>query len=305
MRTSVITGSVRGWQNKSRLILMLVLALCFIFPERMTGAASPEIKSKVKVEEIFKFRSDLVKEALLKSGFTIHYLKKDETLYRLGQNYYVSVAALIKVNQIANPHLIRVGEKLYIPPVEYQSGRLKRYQVKSGDSIKGLLSRYDLELWQFKRMNPDPIKHSLKKGTLLYLPKKEIDRSSRSARSINLVRPVSGRITSRFGRRWGRMHYGIDLAAPIGAPIRAAASGKVIFTGWNGGYGWFIKLNHGTYKTNYGHLSKIVAANGSYVQKGDLIGLVGATGRAYGSHLHFELEINGKKVDPLLHLKLN
>jgi murein DD-endopeptidase MepM/ murein hydrolase activator NlpD len=101
------------------------------------------------------------------------------------------------------------------------------------------------------------------------------------------------------------MHYGIDLAAPIGAPIRAAASGKVIFTGWNGGYGWFIKLNHGTYKTNYGHLSKIVAANGSYVQKGDLIGLVGATGRAYGSHLHFELEINGKKVDPLLHLKLN
>ncbi|NLW48979.1 MAG: peptidoglycan DD-metalloendopeptidase family protein [Firmicutes bacterium] len=300
MRTSVIKGLIRVWRNKSRFCLILVLALCLIFPQQMTGAAFSGKESKVKMEDVFKFRTDLIKEALLKAGFTSHYLKKNETLYRLSQKYYVSVAALKRVNQIANPHLIPVGEKLYIPPVEYQAGRLKRYQVKPGDSLKGLLSSYSLELWQFKRINPDPTKHSLKKGTLLYLPKKEINRSPRSTLSINLVRPVGGRITSRFGRRWGRMHYGIDLAASLGTPIRAAASGKVAFTGWNGGYGWFIKLDHGTYKTNYGHLSKIVVANGSYVQQGDLIGLVGATGRAYGSHLHFELEISGNKVDPLL-----
>ena len=96
------------------------------------------------------------------------------------------------------------------------------------------------------------------------------------------------------------MHTGIDLAAPAGTPVRTAAPGRrVVFAGWNGGYGWFINIYYGKYQTNYGHLSKTSVSNGSYVQKGDLIGLVGATGRAYGSHLHFELEINGNKVDPL------
>lgn len=285
--------------------MILSLILFLIFTEKMIGAALPgDQKTSIGTEKIFRFKSILVKEALLKSGFTIHYLKKDETLYRLSQNYYVSVTSIVKINQIANPHSILVGEKLYIPSVDYRSGRLRRYKVKSGDSLQELLSRFDLELWQFKRLNPDPLKHSLKKGTILYLPKKEINRLSRPSSTISIIRPVWGRITSRFGRRWGRMHHGIDLAAPIGTPIRAAAAGKIAFTGWNGGYGWFIKLKHGAFNTNYGHLSIILVNNGGYVQKGDLIGLVGATGRAYGSHLHFELEVEGKKVDPLPYLGL-
>lgn len=305
LKTSLIFGPIRLWRNKSRFLLMLSLILFLLFTEKMIGVALPgDQKSSVGFEKIFRFKSILVKEALLKSGFTIHYLKQDETLYRLSQNYYVSVSSLMMINQISNPNLIPVGKKLYIPPVDYQSGQLRRYKVKSGDSLQELLSRFDLELWQFKRLNPDPLKHSLKKETILYLPKKEINRLSRSAPTISIIRPVWGRITSRFGRRWGRMHHGIDLAAPIGTPIRAAAAGKVAFTGWNGGYGWFIKLKHGAYNTNYGHLSTILVSNGGYVQRGDLIGLVGATGRAYGSHLHFELEVEGKKVDPLSYLGL-
>ncbi len=304
METSVISEPIRSTRNKNQVLLIVSIILFLLFSGKMTGAALPGKKSNLGIEEVFKFKTGIVKKALLKTGFCIHHLKKDETIYRLSKNYFVSIEALMKVNQITNPHQIPVGEELYIPSVDYQSKRLKRYYVKPGDTLKGILSRFGLELWQFKRLNPDLAKHPLKRGTKLFLPRNEINRLSRSVMPISLVRPVWGRITSRFGKRWGRMHSGIDFAAPVGTPIRAAASGQVVFTGWMGGYGWFIKLNHGKFKTNYGHLSKITVRNGSYIQKGDLIGLVGATGRAYGSHLHFELEINGVKVDPIHYLRM-
>lgn len=303
METSVIPEPIRVTRNKNQVLLILPLILFLLFSEKMTGAALPGKRSNVGIEEVFKFKTGIVREALLKTSFSIHYLKKDETLYRLSRNYYVSVAALMKINRINNPQLIPVGEKLYIPPVAYHSGRLKSYRVKAGDTLEGLLSRFGLEFWQFNRINQGLGKQDLKEGTTLLLPINEINRLSHPAMFINIVRPVWGKITSRFGRRWGRMHSGIDLAAPLGAPIRAVASGRVVFAGWNGGYGHFIKLNHGKYQSNYGHLSKIMVSNGSYIRKGDLIGLVGATGRAYGSHLHFELEISGIKMDPSLYLR--
>ncbi len=302
---TVIPEFIRVRRNKNNLLFMLPLVLLLLLSEKMTGAPLPGKKSNLAIEEVFKFKTGIVREALLKTGFSVHYLKKDETVYRLSQNYYVSVPILMKINRLGNPRLISVGKKLYIPPVEYQSGRLKRYRVKPEDTLEGLLFRFGLELWQFKRINQGLTRQPLKAGTILFLPKNEINPLSRPVQFITITRPVWGRLTSRFGRRWGRMHSGIDLAAPLGAPVRAAASGRVVFTGWNGGYGWFIKVNHGKYRTNYGHLSKIMVSNGSYVRKGDLIGLVGATGRAYGSHLHFELEIDGNKVDPNLYLGKN
>lgn len=298
----VISELIRVTRNKGSILLFFFLVLLLLLSGKMTGATIPSKRSNLEIEDVLKFNSGLVREALLITGFSTHRLNKGETLYCLSQKYYVSVADLMKINKTVNPHLIPVGEKLYIPPVDYKSGRLKRYLVKPGDTLNGLLSRFGLELWQFKRINPDFVKQPLEKGTALFLPKKKANHYSRAI-PISVARPIWGRITSRFGRRWGRLHSGIDLAAPIGAPIRAAASGQVTFSGWNGGYGWFIKLNHGKFRTNYGHLSKIMVRKDSYVQEGDLIGLVGSTGRAFGSHLHFEIEINGVKVDPILYLR--
>lgn len=126
--------------------------------------------------------------------------------------------------------------------------------------------------------------------------------SNQVEKSINLITPVQGFISSGFGPRWGRMHYGLDLAAPFGAKVKAAASGQVIFAGWNGSYGLFIELNHGNIKTLYAHLSRILVKKGNIVRQGQVIGLVGATGRAFGSHLHFEVESHGKKVNPFSYL---
>jgi murein DD-endopeptidase MepM/ murein hydrolase activator NlpD len=117
--------------------------------------------------------------------------------------------------------------------------------------------------------------------------------------------PVTGTITSPFGWRSNPFggapdfHPGLDIAAPSGTTVTAAAGGTVIMAQWYGGYGNYISIDHGGgYSTGYGHLSAIYVANGQTVTRGQAIGAVGSTGASTGPHLHFEIRINGKAVDP-------
>ncbi len=121
--------------------------------------------------------------------------------------------------------------------------------------------------------------------------------------SGTFVWPVSGPVTSTFGWRWGRMHEGIDIGAPTGAPIVAAGPGSVIFSGWMGGYGNLVVVDHGGgLATAYAHMSQIGASLGQQVAQGQVIGYVGCTGHCFGSHLHFEVRVNGAARDPLGYL---
>jgi murein DD-endopeptidase MepM/ murein hydrolase activator NlpD len=120
--------------------------------------------------------------------------------------------------------------------------------------------------------------------------------------SSGLIWPVSGVVTSGFGWRWGRMHEGIDISAPTGTSVRASASGTVIYAGWLGGYGQIVVIDHGNgLATAYAHLSSIWMGSGS-VSQGQAIGAVGCTGSCTGSHLHFEVRVNGSAVDPMGYL---
>jgi len=121
--------------------------------------------------------------------------------------------------------------------------------------------------------------------------------------------PVSGTITSPFGYRnnpfGGGMefHQGLDIAAPMGTTVKAAAGGTVISAGWYGGYGNYILIDHGGgMATGYGHLSQIFVSSGQQVGKEQPIGAVGSTGMSTGPHLHFEVRINGKPTDPAAYL---
>jgi murein DD-endopeptidase MepM/ murein hydrolase activator NlpD len=124
-----------------------------------------------------------------------------------------------------------------------------------------------------------------------------------------LAWPVSGTITSPFGYRRNpfgggmEFHQGLDIAAPMGTTIEAAADGTVIQAGWYGGYGNFIVIDHGGgMATGYGHCSQIFVSVGQHVQKGQAIGAVGSTGLSTGPHVHFEVRMNGKPVDPAQYL---
>ncbi|HEY0699735.1 MAG TPA: M23 family metallopeptidase [Micromonospora sp.] len=110
--------------------------------------------------------------------------------------------------------------------------------------------------------------------------------------------------TAPYGMRWGKMHTGIDLAAPEGTPFHAIHSGKVVKAGWYGGYGYCVIVQHddGT-EAIYGHSSKLLVSEGQQVNVGDELGLVGATGHAYGSQLHLELHVDGKPKDPIPYLR--
>lgn len=123
---------------------------------------------------------------------------------------------------------------------------------------------------------------------------------------LPLAMPVrdSFRYTSGFGRRWGRMHEGIDMAGPVGTPIYATGDGVVIQAGRASGYGNLIKIQHelGT-ETRYGHLNRIRVKVGDKVSQGDLIGDMGNTGRSTGPHLHYEVRMKGRAVDPMSFIK--
>lgn len=123
---------------------------------------------------------------------------------------------------------------------------------------------------------------------------------------VPLAMPVKSafRFTSPYGPRWGRRHEGIDLAAPVGTPIMATADGEVIFAGWQRGYGNLIKIRHELgVETRFAHLSRIRVKVGQKVSRGALIGDMGNTGRSTGSHLHYEVRVNGRSVDPMSFIK--
>jgi murein DD-endopeptidase MepM/ murein hydrolase activator NlpD len=122
--------------------------------------------------------------------------------------------------------------------------------------------------------------------------------------------PVSGPITSPFGMRNDplgrgfRMHTGIDIGAPMGSTVTASAGGRIIYAGWEGGYGNTIIIDHGgATSTLYAHLSQIFISQGQDVQRGQAIGAVGCTGNCTGPHLHFEIRLNGVPTDPTARLR--
>jgi len=130
--------------------------------------------------------------------------------------------------------------------------------------------------------------------------------ASAAERSAGLMSPVAGRVTSGFGVRYhpilrfARFHAGLDFGAAWGSPIVAAADGIVVGAGWSGGFGRQVRVAHGSgIVTSYSHMSGVAASPGMPVRQGQVIGYVGSTGLSTGPHLHFEVRVNGRAVDPM------
>jgi len=148
----------------------------------------------------------------------------------------------------------------------------------------------------------------------LFTSWKKLDNLTEGAIAVPSDKPVkTAEFTSGYGirsdpfRGGAARHAGIDLAAPIGTPIYATADGTVSDAGYNnGGYGNLIKLDHGRgIETRYGHLSAILVTPGQHVARGQMIGRMGSTGRSTGSHLHYEVRIDGRAVNPIPFMKSN
>jgi murein DD-endopeptidase MepM/ murein hydrolase activator NlpD len=159
----------------------------------------------------------------------------------------------------------------------------------------------------------EPLKAGNADFRQLFASRKKLDRVEHGAIAIPSAMPVSGiHFTSGFGvrsdpfRRRAAMHAGVDLAGPIGTKIYATADGVVDRSQWVNGYGNLVELDHGRgIHTRYGHLSKALVKPGQHVKRGELIALMGSTGRSTGSHLHYEVRVDGKAVNPIPFMQTN
>ena len=124
--------------------------------------------------------------------------------------------------------------------------------------------------------------------------------------NVPAIWPTTGVVTSPYGLRWGGtdFHPGIDIANDMGTAIVATADGIVEYAGWNaGGYGNMVDINHGNgLMTRYGHASQVVVTTGQSVKRGQLIAYMGSTGFSTGPHVHYEVHVNGQRVNPISYL---
>lgn len=241
---------------------------------------------------------------LLKKGIVTN---DDEILAKIkstGTEYYHYYAITLKDE-----------EKYYVSTFSDAEEVVKKLKDKKSTNVDDIrvVEKYEKELKEFASV--DNIVNKLyvapvvekKQTTYAYRstgtmsPSKGANNSNRKVNiGINLINPLSGRISSEFGGRWGTVHKGLDIAAPAGTQIKAAAGGTVKFSGWNsGGYGNLVIISHGNgVETYYAHCSSVNVTAGQKVSQGQVISRVGNTGDSYGNHCHFEVRVNGVAQNP-------
>jgi murein DD-endopeptidase MepM/ murein hydrolase activator NlpD len=187
--------------------------------------------------------------------------------------------------------------------------------IKKGQTLWRIARTYGVDLLLLAEVNAIKDPTYIKAGEALFIPgatkvlEVEIYRPpttpSPAASSFGFIWPVVGKVTSGFGMRRGQRHTGIDIDADSGDPIKAAYDGKVIYSGNKfKGYGNMIIIEHANdFTTIYAHNQKNLVKEGNWVKQGQVIALVGKTGEASGSHLHFEIHHGDTAIDPLHYLK--
>jgi len=240
---------------------------------------------------------------------------KGDTLWSISQRYDVKMRSIISVNNLKEISRLSIGQKLKLPITNMDIAKAEGhsqdaaaeeiiYYVKKGESLWSISRNYNVKLEAIIAANNITDASKISAGQQLRIPNVPGARLSIN----NFIWPVRGRIFSPYGVRvlYGRkeFHAGIDIGGSTGTNIVAAESGRVSYAGYMRGYGNVIILSHdGGYSTVYGHNSVNLVKKGQYVKKGSIIGKVGRTGNATGSHLHFEIRLSGKPVNPLPYLK--
>ncbi len=195
-----------------------------------------------------------------------HVVKPKENLFRIGKAYDVDYRRLARINRIADPTQIRIGQRIFIP------GATRQLPVEIITPSKVTLK---------PPLKPKP----------------------RGKGRNGFVWPIRGKLTSKFGPRGKSFHDGVDISAPKGTPIRSIQKGTVLFSDKLRGYGNIVIIRHpGRYVSVYAHNRKNLARKGQKVAQWQVIGEVGSTGRVTGPHLHLEIRRNNVARDPLYYL---
>lgn len=296
----------------------------YIPEEKKEAIKEVRFVEDVRIMPVFSSKTNIIskEEAVNKLKETTEEIKKyaikpGDTLSEVANNHEMKLKELIKINpDLQEDAVLKIGqvinlsvpkplvsvvtseEYLYTEPIEkkieyqYDDNQFTDYSKVIQEGKDGL-----------KEVTANKIRINGIEEENVIISEKVLEEAETEIVVVGtkeLSMPVYGRITSRFGARWGTTHKGLDIAAPTGTSIYAAESGKVIFSGWDdGGYGYMIKISHGNgLVTYYAHNSKNYVSVGDYVDKGDVIGAVGSTGYSTGPHVHFEVREDGVAKNP-------
>ena len=203
-----------------------------------------------------------------------HVVRAGDSIARLATRYGVRRQALIDANKLARPEALKLGQKLTVPNCSARA-EVQKVSIAPDGSITA-------------RVGPRRI------PTRLFLGIPNLN-----GRAIDFGWPVEGPIASQFGRRRNGWHAGLDIKVDVGTPILAAAAGLITYSGWAHAYGRLIRIEHDNgFLTAYAHNLLNFVEVGDRVEAGQVIGLVGRSGRASSYHLHFEVRLDGMAYNP-------
>ncbi len=266
------------------------------FPTMEDSAFLAPSMALVETEEGKKFRR-AIDEYTVRAG---------DTISSIASKFSLNLNTILWANNLYSWSTIRPGQKFVVPPTD---GLI--HKVKKGDTVEKLAKQYKVDASQILAFNEVGEDSSLTVGVNLMIPgAKRVYVAPAAPKyvttpttmgSLGLFWPsISRRITQYFSWR----HSGIDIGALYGSPIYSILDGSIEYAGWGRGYGWQIVVKHDNgAQTRYAHCSQMIVQKGDRVVAGQLIGRVGSTGWSTGPHIHLELYVNGRRVNPLQYLK--
>jgi len=233
--------------------------------------------------------------------FSSYTMVKGDIIGNIAARFGLNEDTIISANNVKNTRSMQIGQVLGIPN---QDGIY--YTVKKGDTLESIANQYKTTVQAISIVN-ELFSDTIIPNSRIFIPGARMDWINRQEINGDLfIWPCSGYITSNYGYRLSpfdnvtrQFHSGLDIGAPMGTPIRAAMSGRVSQVGYNDSFGNYVIISHHSgYKTLYGHMSVIRVKAGAYVETGERIGDVGATGQATGPHVHFTVYKDGVTVNP-------
>lgn len=268
-------------------------------------------------------KSDGAVDSTERQSIESYIVQGGDTISTIAEKFSVSIRTILWANNLSDTSVIRPGDTLQIPPV---SGVV--HQIKAGDTVDKIAAKYKANADDILNFNQLPTKDAIEVGDILIVPGGSIEQVAAPTPTAAPLRynfidrifrgPIPPPAKSTPGKRmlWptpnhkinqyyrGFLHTGLDIEGTYSSPIYAAADGTVEFVSYQRfGYGYHVIINHGGgRKTLYGHASKIFVKPGQRVTRGQTIAIVGSTGRSTGTHLHFEIIVNGRKTNPLASL---
>lgn len=298
---SILFARIELWLRRILATGVLVLSLSWVAP--VFAVSQDSWMWRLETER-------LTQEALVIKAQTqgqLYQVKKGDTLWGLSRELGIDLEILAAMNYLTPGEVIYAGQFIRLP-VEPD----KTYQVRQGDTLWGIARKFDVDVKTLMTANRITKPERLQAGKIITIPgspwsmavQNRNFHTSRIGKG-QLLWPLNGRITSPYGPRGKEFHHGLDIGGKHGTPIRAAQAGVVRFSGYkNRIYGNAVEIVHDNgMVTVYAHNSKNLVKKGQRVTAGQKIAEVGSTGRTTGPHVHFEVRVNGKAVDPMPYLK--